>query len=311
MDENSGRMIRNPDYFGDFPGNLDAIEWRTETEDVVRRQLYAESAVDISNEDNLEYHNAKLPQDEFFEVPTLVMRGLCLLPTRPPLDDLRIRQALAFSLDRNAWVNSWINRSIIPAYGGMVPPGISGHTPDLALPYDPLRAAALLAEAGYPNGRGLPPLELFYYPYQHTGNDFLYSWQDLGIQVELHALEMGDSTKRDVDRAHLLDFGWKCDFPDPHDFLGTPLYLSALQACGWVDEHYLELIQNAAHTLDRAKRMNLYRQADRWLVAEKVLFIPVLYGLVSPYGYVKPWVKGLRAKHFGEVDYRRLRLERE
>ena len=78
---------------------------------------------------------------------------------RKPFDDERVRRALAHGLDRARLTQDTPYR---PALGGMIPPALPGHSHDLALPFDVDRARALLADAGYPDGRGLPELLLLH-----------------------------------------------------------------------------------------------------------------------------------------------------
>ena len=78
------------------------------------------------------------------------------LPFRPPFDDARVRRALAHALDRASLESSVAS----PATGGFLPPAMPGHSHDAGLRHDPGLARRLLAEAGHPDGRGLPALRL-------------------------------------------------------------------------------------------------------------------------------------------------------
>jgi len=76
---------------------------------------------------------------------------------RKPFDDVRVRQAFACAIDQGALVRSPTGGRILP--NGVLPPGMPGYTPEIKrLAHDPERARRLLAEAGYPNGAGLPPI---------------------------------------------------------------------------------------------------------------------------------------------------------
>ena len=75
---------------------------------------------------------------------------------RPPFDDPRVRRAFVLATDREMLADVALRGYVFPATGGFVPPGIPGHSPGIGSPYDPEGARQLLAEAGYPDGRGFP-----------------------------------------------------------------------------------------------------------------------------------------------------------
>lgn len=80
---------------------------------------------------------------------------------KPPLDDVRVRQALAMTVDRDRLTSTVLHGSNVPAYS-ITPPGTLGYQPPTLFGYDVEKARQLLAEAGYPNGEGWPGLELTY-----------------------------------------------------------------------------------------------------------------------------------------------------
>src|SRR5262249_36859822 len=119
-----------------------------------------------------------------------------------------------------------------PAYGGFLPPAMPGHSHDLAPAYDLERARALLAEAGYPDGRGLPELRLV-----HVGGgaeikigaereERWQQWGELGVKLRHEWLSMEEAfaprawVKEETD---LWVWGFNADYPDPDGLLGTLL----------------------------------------------------------------------------------------
>ena len=77
-----------------------------------------------------------------------------------PFKDKRVREAVSLALDRPAMMKGLWGGTALPL-NGQVTPGVAGYNPGLPeLKYDPERAKKLLAEAGYPGGKGLPPIEI-------------------------------------------------------------------------------------------------------------------------------------------------------
>jgi ABC-type transport system substrate-binding protein len=244
------------------------------------------------------------PVSEQLEPFELSTGGLILIPTQPPLDDIRIRRAIAHALDRKDWSDfrRWGER-YTALHGGIVPRGMAGHSPELGLPFDLERAQRLLAEAGYPGGKGFPVLKLYF-----PGATVVRVHEDvkrqlaegLGIVVETEAMPPGVPWWRLAD-SHMMGGAWVADFPDPHNFLGQSSFYRILKARGWQHAHLDNLLEEAAHTTDRARRLAMYREADRILVNEEVVTYPVSYSMRGGGGpeLKKPWVQGLRYNALG------------
>ena len=72
-------------------------------------------------------------------------RDVALCWNRSPLDDVRVRRAFALGTDREQLANEMADFDLLSYTGGLVPPGVPGHSPGIALPYDPSQARHLLA----------------------------------------------------------------------------------------------------------------------------------------------------------------------
>ena len=96
---------------------------------------------------------------EYFGMPEASTNFVNFDVRFPPFDDVRVRQAFAHAVDRATMAEVALRGAVSPATGGLVPPGLPGHSAGIGLPYDPERAQRLLAEAGYADGHGFPTIE--------------------------------------------------------------------------------------------------------------------------------------------------------
>jgi ABC-type transport system substrate-binding protein/class 3 adenylate cyclase len=246
--------------------------------------------------------------DECNDTEVLLVRllSVCFVgfPNHAPFDDRRVREAMAHALDRTSLVDE---RGIEPALGGLLPPGMPGHSHDAALEHDIGRARALLAEAGYAEGRGLPQLRLVHPDpglaepaREEIAALWEGQWRELGVRLTQVWVPF-DQVAAEASRPDSFwEWGWVSDYPDPYGVLG-----GMLEQRLWSPQHHEELVPlvGKARTLrTRDERLALYREVDRRLVSEKVSFVPTIYD--AWYVIHRPWVRGLWAHPlgFGPLD---------
>ncbi|QQE13624.1 peptide ABC transporter substrate-binding protein [Planctomycetota bacterium] len=215
-----------------------------------------------------------------------------------PLLDPRVRKAMAMAIDRNYLVNR-VTRIHQPIARTFVPPGsIAGYEAPVqdGLTFSPEQANELLAEAGYPNGRGFPTLTLLY----NTGNlheqpaqAVVKMWEDnLGIKVNLQGIEtkvFGDRLKNkefDISRA-----GWFGDYPDPTTFLNKLAAHSNNNDAGWDNKEYNDLLTKAADTVNHEQRYKVLEDAEALMVEQAPMAL--IYQYIQIYLYDESRVKGL------------------
>jgi oligopeptide transport system substrate-binding protein len=169
---------------------------------------------------------------------------------------------------------------------------LSAH--DLALPFDLDRARALLAEVGYPDGRGLPELRLLHVSFENVEGRRRereagwQQWNELGVPIRQFWIDVTQPI--DYSRfaeADLWEWSWNTDYPDPDGMLGTFL---ETQPTGR-DAETERLITRARSLRSRDERLALYREADRRLVAEQVWLVPACYRLI--HRVHRPWLDGV------------------
>ena len=190
----------------------------------------------------------------------------------PPFDDRRIRLAFSLAIDRDALCRSALRGFAVPAYS-MLPPGFPAYQGDRfkeSQGYNPERARQLLAEAGYPKGKGFPPAEMWLRAETNMHRDAAEGIQaliqrNLGITVEVRNMEA--KTFMDGLNSHTTPLGmvpYEFDFVDPSNMLG--LWTSSGRH-NWNNQPFDSLMREAgAEVRDQGRRMALYQQAERLLV---------------------------------------------
>jgi peptide/nickel transport system substrate-binding protein len=221
-----------------------------------------------------------------------------------PFKDVRVRQAFAHAMDRQKVISQVFHGLYTPA-GGMLPPGIPGYDAQLkGLPYDPARAKQLLAEAGFPDGKGLPPLTMTVNPvtgdYRMMAEPIAAMLKDtLGVSIEVQLQEFASFTAAMNRRDALPSFmtGWSASTLDAGYFHELWLYSkSPLNRVNYESAAFDRLVEQANGAPDRARRIAFIKQADE-LITKDVPLIPVMY---TRFVYlVSPRVKGLEPVPLG------------
>ncbi|MBS0632438.1 MAG: peptide ABC transporter substrate-binding protein [Verrucomicrobia bacterium] len=186
--------------------------------------------------------------------------------TKPPLDNPKVRRALALGLDRAALAQAVYNGSRAPAHT-FTPPNCGGYDLPAGQPDDFAAARALLAEAGYPGGKGLPafPLTVLNDDTQPRVAEAIQAmWQrELGVRLTIEPCEQKTWIQRQQTLAHTIGImGWVGDFADPVTFLNVLKAGGGNNWTGWASPAYDALLAEAARTAEPAARLALLRRAE-------------------------------------------------
>jgi ABC-type transport system substrate-binding protein/class 3 adenylate cyclase len=209
-------------------------------------------------------------------VPHLSTHYLGFRADRSPFCNELVRRAFAHAVDRAILGGAVFDLSRTATQGGVLPPAMPGHSPRAGAEYAPSTAAELLAEAGFPGGRGLPEIELVLPGWVSHPEVFVDQWSAIGadVRVRYGGSPLCESDIRDG--GHIWMTGWTADFPDPEGmFLGLyarddwPLY---------EDDELTELLDRARRSRDRRERMRFYHEFDRTWVRERAALVPLAYG---------------------------------
>jgi oligopeptide transport system substrate-binding protein len=287
-------MVRNEQYWDAASVRLDKVIAYPVELYTTACDLYKAGELDLnpSNYILLEFIPSLLDKKDYHTFPYLASYFYRANVTRPPMNDKRVRRALSLSVDRQA-LAKFLRAGQIPAQG-FVPPGIEGYEPPEVLRYDVEEARRLLAEAGYPGGKGFPRVSILYNTteqHRKIAEILQREWkQKLGIDVGLRNEEWKVYLKsqRNVDY-DLSRSGWIGDYTDPNTFLDMWLTGGGNNNTGFSSPVYDELIAAAAREPDPVRRMQIFHEAET-LLLDELPIIPLF--IYTTYYLKKPYVRG-------------------
>jgi len=217
---------------------------------------------------------------------------LALNTTMGPLKDVRVRQAISLAIDRERFVKQVMKGHATPAYT-LLPPGIPGYDAAVRLPYDPVKAKKLLADAGYSKGVEIES-------WQTKEAESTYLW-NLALQEMLK--EVGINLKIvKMDRAALREMtqkgnrpctwgGWWADYLDPHNF-HYPWFHSkntTAVSVNYKNSQVDAILDQAMAVQDPVKRAAMYTEVEKIAVQRDAVVVPVFH--IKNYAVTQPSLK--------------------
>lgn len=289
-------FAKNPRYWDAASVRLDRVVAYSVEDLNTSVNLYKAGAIDWTTSGNLpsQFIPYLMRYDDFQHDRYHGVYFYSINVTHKPYDNVWVRRALNYAVDRVAIADELLKRTREP-WGNMTPTPYPGYEPPPGLVYDPARARACLARAGFPGGRGFPKLAILFNTsedHRRIAEALQAMWKrELGIDVELSNQEWGSylqattSLQYDVARR-----SWIGDYLDPTTFLGLGTTGDGNNRTGWSDPRYDGLLRQAAQQPDPVKRMKLLRDAEA-LLLDQGPFIPVYHYTIND--LVKPYVHGI------------------
>ena len=284
-------LERNPYYQGFASGNLDTISLQFISPSL---ENYSNQRIDWCRvEDRTEFPDFQAEEKLLIQYLTTYFAAFAC--TQAPFNHPFVRQAFAMCIDRQRLVQDVWAGGPKPAYGGIVPDAISGHSPEIGLPFDPRIANRLLRRSHYASSIKSSKIRLGALPDTQGTLEFLqYSWErHLGLQIEIHPnlpadqLLAGLANSTHEDGFQIAVLGWDMEYPDPDSILRLLFHsASNLNISGWSSSEFDQIVESAMRSTVQPERLELYHRADRLLVAEQAAIIPLYYR--RAYGLLRP-----------------------
>lgn len=287
--------VKNPNFWDAKNVKLNGISFYPTESQQTEEKLFRSGDLHVTHEVPLtKIDTYKKEHPEFIKIePYAGTYFYRLNTTQKPFNDVRVRRALALSIDRQAIVEKVTKGGQLPAES-ITPPGLGGYYPKAKVGQDLVIAKKLLAEAGYPNGQGFPKTEVLFNSseaHKVIAEAVQQMWKkNLGIDVAL----ANQDWKVYLDSQKSLNYqicraAWIGDYVDPNSFLDMFVTKGGNNNTGWGNKKYDDLIRQAGMTGDMNKRFEYFQQAEK-ILADEAPVIPV-YTYTRVY-LLHPDVKG-------------------
>lgn len=231
--------------------------------------------------------------------------------TRPPFDDVRVRTALAISIDRDLISSSIMQGSTDPSME-IVPPGSPGYESPQILEYNPQRARELLAEAGYPGGEGFPTFDILYNTHESHQKVAVAIQEMWNIELNIPVTITNQEWKVYLDTQQSMDFdlsrqGWIGDYVDPINFLDLLITGTGNNRTGWSNEEFDRILQEEVPaSRDLPSRNAAYHRAETIALTELPILPIYIY---KARHLVSTDVKGMPHNAMDYYNYKYVYLE--
>ncbi len=274
------RLVKNEDYFDVNERGYDTIDYLSMEGQNTALNMYETDQLDWVTDPPAALLGELKKRDDFISTPYLSIYYYQINIEREPLNDVRVRRAMAMAIDRKQIVQQVMKAGQLPAFT-LVPPGIAGYTNAKGPTFDVEAARKLLVEAGFPGGRGIPKISLLYNTTEtHRAIAEVIQQQlqnNLNVKIELQNMEWGSYLdKRKQKDYEMARAGWIGDYPDPNTFLDMWITDGPQNDTNWSNKDFDRLLQEAGAEPDQAKRMKLLQDAEQIFVDELPV-IPIYF----------------------------------
>lgn len=290
--------VANPFYKGIWKPYLKKVKAIYGTYDAMTgfpAYMAGDIAMTYLNPGQLAYAKQAIP-DQLVSYSRFSIHYLSFDANKEPFVDPKVRRAWSLAIDRKLMCSTVLKGLATPATTLVMPgfPGFNKNLTDIQK-YNPEKAKKLLAEAGYPNGKGFPKTTIWLrnnppdMAWQKPAANFVRSQlkKNLGITMDIRIVEMKTWMDAMNEKKHNLFFGiYSVDYIDPSNWMS--LFITGGRH-GWSNSQYDKLVKEANSSFKWEKRVKLYEKAEKILL-EDPGFVP-LYNTTVNQAW-KPYLKG-------------------
>lgn len=283
------RLRRNPHYWAGEEIQSACVDLLSVTFPTTVLNLYLQGEADIIWDKPLvptELMPELAKRPDFHTYPILGTYFFRINVTRPPFTDGRVRLALALATDKRRLVQRITASGEEPA-AHLVPTVTANYRRGPGQPHDPDRARKLLAEAGFPGGKGVRPLDLLIDSAgagsgsvnERAAVELKAMWEaELGLTIEIRRMEKKAYlvAQRNLE-FDLVRSSWIGDYNDPNTFLDLFMADNGNNRTGWKNARYDSLLRAATTEPDIDRRAGILEQAETLLVRDEVPIIPLWF----------------------------------
>ena len=313
--ENKMVFVKSPFHYNAANVDIEVVDCVMVVEDSTAFAMYENDELDVQAPplDDMDRIKADpVLSKELYIAPDLSTYYYGFNVTKAPFDNVLVRQAFSYAVDRQKLIDTVTKGGQLPAKS-FACPGIFGSPaadPSFeGVYFDAAKAQALLTEAGYPGGAGLPEITLMFNTsegHQKIAQFVQQSWKDnLGVEVNLANQEWAVYLKTlDEDSPQVWRLGWGADYPDENNWVLEVFHpLKGANRIKWDPESesakkFMKLVEDAAASPDPAERKRLYYEAEQLLVVDEANMIPIYYYTIVR--VTKPYVERTYAGIGGE-----------
>lgn len=316
------KLEKNPHYYDPTLPRSNGLELQIGGGDLLHLMRFELGDIDVyvmeetSAPDYLRLMRNEKWKKQIAHAPMMDVRYLCINTELTPFDDVRVRQAMNYAIDKSRIVATQSGR-VQPAQG-VLPPGIPGYNPNLkSYDYNPEKARQLLQEAQYKNDPK-KPITLWYANmvwYPKAAQSIQEDLKKVGMEINLKSVTYAElKTVAGRRKAIPLSImGWLQDYPDPSNFLDVMFNSKAITENASLNRAFYSnpqvdrLLDKAAVEIDRARRLEMYQETEQ-IIVDDAPWVPLVH--TERYIATQPWIKNYQLHPMWSARYEYVKVEK-